>query len=60
MAVPNRDHPGTPFCTSASSRGIGVLQPGVHHQSAVELPDDEFPLMLTHRARAPATGTPAR
>jgi formate dehydrogenase alpha subunit len=41
------DDPGTPILhVGTFSRGRGYLSP-VHHQSAAELPDDEYPLMLT-------------
>jgi formate dehydrogenase alpha subunit len=41
------DHPGTPVLhVGTFSRGRGYLSP-VHHQPAAELPDDEYPLMLT-------------
>ncbi len=44
---PNQDHPGTPILhTEKFSRGSGHFSP-VHHQPAAELPDEDYPLMLT-------------
>ncbi len=44
---PTPDHPGTPILhVGKFSRGRGLFSP-VHHQPAAELPDDEYPLMLT-------------
>ena len=44
---PSPDHPGTPILhTKTFSRGRGRFNP-VHHQPSVELPDDEYPFMLT-------------
>jgi predicted molibdopterin-dependent oxidoreductase YjgC len=44
---PTREHPGTPVLhVGKFSRGKGNFSP-VHHQAAVELPDDNYPLMLT-------------
>jgi len=44
---PNREHPGTPILhVGKFSRGRGNFGP-VHHQPAVELPDDEYPIILT-------------
>ncbi len=44
---PSPDHPGTPILhTTRFPRGLGRFNP-VHHQAAAELPDDEYPLMLT-------------
>ena len=44
---PTPDHPGTPILhVGRFSRGRGLFSP-VHHQPAAELPDDEYPLMLT-------------
>jgi predicted molibdopterin-dependent oxidoreductase YjgC len=44
---PDRTHPGTPILHGSKfSRGLGKFCP-VHHQAAVELPDAEYPLMLT-------------
>lgn len=44
---PSEDHPGTPILhTSAFSRGKGRFMP-IEAQSPAELPDDEFPLILT-------------
>jgi formate dehydrogenase alpha subunit len=44
---PNPDHPGTPILHTAKfPRGLGRFNP-VHHQPAAELPDDEYPIMLT-------------
>jgi formate dehydrogenase alpha subunit len=44
---PTPEHPGTPILhTTKFSRGLGYFSP-VHHQAAAEMPDDEYPLMLT-------------
>ena len=44
---PTRDHPGTPILHREKfSRGLGRFHP-VHHQPAAELPDEDYPLMLT-------------
>ncbi len=44
---PTRDHPGTPILhVEKFSRGRGLFTP-VHHQPAAELPDEEYPFMLT-------------
>ncbi len=44
---PNRDHAGTPILhISGFPRGRGRFSP-VHHQAAAELPDEQYPLMLT-------------
>lgn len=44
---PTRDHPGTPILHREKfSRGLGRFHP-VHHQAAAELPDEDYPLMLT-------------
>jgi predicted molibdopterin-dependent oxidoreductase YjgC len=44
---PTREHPGTPVLhVGKFTRGLGLFTP-VHHQPAAELPDDEYPLMLT-------------
>ncbi|MGB4676109.1 MAG: molybdopterin dinucleotide binding domain-containing protein [Aggregatilineales bacterium] len=44
---PTRDHPGTPILhTRTFSRGRGAFGP-VHYQPSVEMPDDEYPLVLT-------------
>jgi formate dehydrogenase alpha subunit len=44
---PTHDHPGTPILhTEKFSRGLGRFNP-VHHQAAAEMPDGEYPLMLT-------------
>jgi formate dehydrogenase alpha subunit len=45
--VPSEDHPGTPVLhVSKFSRGLGRFA-AVDHVPPDELPDDEFPLMLT-------------
>jgi len=45
--VPNQDHPGTPILhVGRFSRGLGRFT-GVDHVPPDELPDDEYPLMLT-------------
>jgi formate dehydrogenase alpha subunit len=45
--VPDEDHPGTPVLhVSRFSRGLGRFA-AVDHVPAAELPDDEYPLMLT-------------
>lgn len=44
---PTPEHPGTPILHKGSfSRGRGYFSP-VHHQPSVELPDEDYPLMLT-------------
>ncbi len=44
---PTPDHPGTPILhVGKFPRGLGYFSP-VHHQPAAELPDDEYPFMLT-------------
>lgn len=44
---PTPEHPGTPILhVGRFSRGLGHFSP-VHHQPAAELPDDEYPFMLT-------------
>jgi formate dehydrogenase alpha subunit len=44
---PAPDHPGTPILHAVKfSRGLGRFSP-VHHQPAAELPDADYPLMLT-------------
>jgi len=44
---PDREHNGTPILhVNAFPRGRGLFSP-VHHQPPAELPDDEYPLMLT-------------
>ncbi len=44
---PTSEHPGTPILhVSKFARGLGRFAP-VHHQAAAELPDDEYPMMLT-------------
>ena len=45
--VPNADHPGTPILhVGKFSRGLGRFVPAEHMPPA-EMPDDEYPLMLT-------------
>ena len=45
--VPNEDHPGTPVLhVGKFSRGLGRFV-AVDHMPPAELPDDEYPLMLT-------------
>ncbi|MGB3903848.1 MAG: molybdopterin-dependent oxidoreductase, partial [Anaerolineae bacterium] len=45
--VPDEDHPGTPILhVGKFSRGLGQFA-GVEHAPPDELPDDEYPLMLT-------------
>jgi len=45
--VPNQDHPGTPILhVGKFSRGMGRFT-AVDHLPPAELPDDEYPLMLT-------------
>ena len=59
---PNREHPGTPILhVGKFTRGKGLFTP-VHHQPAAELPDDEYPLMLTtgRRLQHYHTGTMTR
>jgi predicted molibdopterin-dependent oxidoreductase YjgC len=44
---PNPNHDGTPILHKESfSRGRGYFSP-VHHQQSIELPDKDYPLMLT-------------
>ncbi len=44
---PTPEHPGTPILhVGKFSRGLGHFSP-VHHQEAVEMPDTEYPYMLT-------------
>lgn len=44
---PTKDHPGTPFLhVGQFSRGKGVLQ-GLDHQEPAELPDAEYPILLS-------------
>jgi predicted molibdopterin-dependent oxidoreductase YjgC len=59
---PNREHPGTPILhVGRFTRGKGLFTP-VHHQPAAELPDNEYPLMLTtgRRLQHYHTGTMTR
>ena len=45
--VTGPDHPGTPYLHKGRfSRGLGKFHP-IHFKEAVELPDDEYPLILT-------------
>ena len=45
--VPNKDHPGTKYLHKGKfSRGLGLFTP-VEYQGAKELPDEEYPLILT-------------
>ena len=45
--VPSADHPGTPFLHKGKfSRGRGKFH-AIHFQEAVELPDEEYPFILT-------------
>jgi formate dehydrogenase alpha subunit len=45
--IPSADHPGTPYLHKGKfSRGVGKFHV-VAFQEAAELPDDEYPLMLT-------------
>jgi len=45
--VPNEEHPGTPVLHAGRfSRGLGNFA-AVDHMPPAELPDDEYPLMLT-------------
>ncbi|MGQ9553109.1 MAG: formate dehydrogenase subunit alpha [Anaerolineae bacterium] len=45
--VPTADHPGTPILHKDKfSRGLGRFQ-AVHFKEAAELPDEEYPLVLT-------------
>jgi predicted molibdopterin-dependent oxidoreductase YjgC len=45
--VPDPDHPGTPYLHKGSfSRGLGRFH-GIHFQEAAELPDQEYPFILT-------------
>jgi formate dehydrogenase alpha subunit len=44
---PSREHAGTPILHIGKfARGLGKFTP-VHHQAAVEMPDDEYPFILT-------------
>jgi formate dehydrogenase alpha subunit len=44
---PARDHPGTPILHTAKfTRGLGHFTP-VQHQAAAEMPDSEYPFVLT-------------
>jgi formate dehydrogenase major subunit len=44
---PNEDHPGTPILHTAQfSRGLGLFHP-IEYKEAAELPDEEYPLILT-------------
>jgi predicted molibdopterin-dependent oxidoreductase YjgC len=46
--VPTADHPGTPILhVGKFSRGVGHFEP-VEHAPPDELPDEEYPLMLTN------------
>ncbi len=45
--VPSPDHPGTPYLHKEKfTRGLGRFLP-VHFQEAAELPDEEYPFILT-------------
>ena len=45
--VPSPDHPGTPYLHKGQfSRGLGRFH-AVHFKEAAELPDEEYPLILT-------------
>lgn len=45
--VPSVDHPGTPYLHKEKfTRGLGRFHP-VHFQEAAELPDEEYPFILT-------------
>lgn len=45
--VPTADHPGTPYLHKGKfSRGLGRFH-AIEFQEAVELPDDEYPFILT-------------
>ena len=45
--VPTPDHPGTPYLHKGKfSRGLGRFH-AVHFQEAAELPDEEYPFILT-------------
>ena len=45
--VPTHDHPGTPYLHKGKfSRGLGHFH-AVHFQEAAELPDEEYPFVLT-------------
>jgi predicted molibdopterin-dependent oxidoreductase YjgC len=45
--VPNAEHPGTPILhTKQFARGMGKFAP-IDHIPPAELPDDEFPMILT-------------
>jgi formate dehydrogenase alpha subunit len=45
--VPDADHPGTPYLHKGKfSRGLGRFH-AIHFQEAAELPDEEYPFILT-------------
>jgi len=45
--VPSDDHPGTPYLHKGKfSRGLGRFH-AIHFQEAAELPDEEYPFILT-------------
>jgi formate dehydrogenase alpha subunit len=45
--VPSQEHPGTPILhTEKFARGLGLFSP-VEHQEPNELPDDEYPFIMT-------------
>ncbi len=45
--VPSADHPGTPYLHKGKfSRGLGHFY-AIHFQEAAELPDEEYPFILT-------------
>jgi len=45
--VPSADHPGTPYLHKGKfSRGLGRFH-AIHFREAAELPDDEYPFILT-------------
>jgi len=45
--VPSGDHPGTPYLHKGKfSRGLGRFH-AIHFQEAAELPDEEYPFILT-------------
>jgi formate dehydrogenase alpha subunit len=45
--VPSADHPGTPYLHKGKfSRGLGRFH-AIHFQEAAELPDEEYPFILT-------------
>jgi predicted molibdopterin-dependent oxidoreductase YjgC len=45
--VPDADHPGTPYLHKGRfSRGLGHFH-AIHFHEAAELPDEEYPLILT-------------